>query len=84
MQIPKWLAPLVNKDKFSNLDHQTLEDIDWDLTKILVKADQQCSKFKRAPWSPKLHNAYIEHRYWALQASSLKTGCNYDHLLNRL
>jgi len=84
MQIPKRLDPLVNKDKFSDLDHQTLEDIDRDLTEILVKADKQCSKFKRTPWSPKLHNAYIEHRYWALQASSLKTGRNYDHLLDQL
>ena len=84
MQIPERLTPLVNKDKFSDLDHQTLEDIDRDLTEILVKADKQCSKFKRTPWSPKLHNAYIEHRYWALQASSLKTRRNYDHLLDQL
>jgi len=84
MQIPERLAPLTTKERFTEMDHQTLEAIDKDLTQILVKADQQCSKFKTTPWSPKLHMAYIEHRYWALQASSLKTGRNYDHLLEQL
>ena len=84
MQIPERLVPLTTKEKFTEMDHQTLEAIDKDLTQILVKADQQCSKFKTTPWSPKLHMAYIEHRYWALQASSLKTGRNYDHLLEQL
>ncbi len=84
MQIPEYLAPLTTKESFTELDHQLLEAMDKDLTQILINADQQCSKFKTTPWSPKLHIAYIEHHYWALQASSLKTGCNYDHILEQL
>jgi len=42
------------------------------------------SKFKNTPWSPQLHCTYIKHWYWAMQASSLKTGRNYDHLLAQL
>jgi len=78
MQILECLVLLTTKASFTELDHPK------DLTQILIKADQQCSKFTTTPWSPKLHMAYIEHCYWALQASSLKTGCNYNHLLEQL
>jgi len=49
-----------------------------------VQADWQCSKFKNVPWLPELHHMYIEHRYWAIQASSLSMGHNYNHLLVQL
>jgi len=78
------LATLEHKVNFTLEDHTTLELIDQDLTEILVKADKQCQKFKGTPWSPKLHYTYLEHRYWNLQASHLKTGRNYDHILAKL
>ncbi len=84
MAIPDRIAQLLNKPNFSPKDHQDLEQIDVDLTQILVQADKQCSKFKNVPWSPELHRMYIEHRYWTLQASSLKTGRDYDHLIAQL
>jgi len=78
------IAPLKKLNEFTQHDHKLLDEIDQDLTSIIVQADRQCAKFRTTPWSPKLHNAYVEHRYWALQASALKTGRNYDHLLKQI
>jgi len=60
--IPERVAQLTQKDKFTKSDHDVLEQINQDLTNILVQANWQCSKFKNTPWSPKLHQMYIKHQ----------------------
>jgi len=42
-------------------DHAILDNIDNDLTRILVSADQKCRKSNDSPWSPTLSKAYYEH-----------------------
>jgi len=80
--IAEWISPLVQLNAFT--PHELLDKINQDLTNIIVQADCQCAKFQTAPWSPKLHNAYVEHWYWALQVSMLKTSWNYNHLLKQI
>ncbi len=54
-----------------------LNNIDKDLTRILTTADQKCHRFKDYPWSPQLDQAHLEHRYWTLRLSELKTKQSY-------
>jgi len=49
MNIPEQVAQLMSKDSLTPDDHHDLEQIDINLTNILVKADKQCSKFKATP-----------------------------------
>jgi len=72
---------LVKKSTFTDDNHAALEQIDQDLATILVQTDQQCTKFHTTPWSPTLHEAYLEHKYWSLQVTSLKTKQNLDNIL---
>ncbi len=79
--IQERLNELMQKASFSEDDHEELEQIDKDLTKIMVQADQQCAKYHNTPWSPILHDAYLEHKYWSLQLTSLKTKRNLDNVI---
>jgi len=54
-------------------DHDDLDAINNDLTRILVSADQKCHKFNKSPWSPTLSKAYYEHQYWSLKLSEHHT-----------
>jgi len=82
--IAERISPFTHLTTLTPHEHNLLDEIDQDLTHIIVQADRQCAKFRTTPWSPKLHKAYVEHRYWAIQASTLKTGRNYDHLLQQI
>jgi len=75
---------LLTKEHFSPSDHDDLEQIDVELTKLLVSADQQCKKPGTHPWSPELHKAYIIHHYWTLKLSSQRTGRQYPQALTKI
>jgi len=60
-----------------------MEEVDRDLTDILVKMDKKCRKYTQ-PWSPKLHQAYLIHRYWALTVSAIQTKRKYEPILKKL
>jgi len=60
---------LASQQSLTDVDQTELNAIDTDLTSILVKADQACVKAGTAPWSPKLHKAYLIHHYWTLKLS---------------
>jgi len=77
--IYKRIHSLASKISLTPDDHKELDDIDQDLTHILVKADQACVKAGNAPWSPQLHKAYLVHHYWSLKLSQMRTGRNYLH-----
>ncbi len=84
-EIQERIIVLMKKPKLNDKeDHANLEQIDQDLTKILVQADKQCAKFHQTPWSPKLHAAYLKHRYWPLQITSIKTKRNLDNIIQPL
>jgi len=53
-------------------DHHILDDIDNDLTRILVNADAKCRKFQAYPWSPELHCAYLDHKFWTISLSEIR------------
>jgi len=74
----------MQKASFSEDNHAALEQIDMDLTTIMVQANQQCTKYHNMPWSPTLHEAYLEHKYWSLQLTSLKTKLNLDNVIQPL
>ena len=64
---------LCRTTQFTAFHHQMLEQIDKELTKILVSEDKACRKIGDYPWSPKLHQAFLHHRYWSLQLTSRRT-----------
>jgi len=72
------------QSSLSITDHQDLDNIDKDLTQILVKADQDCVKAGTALWSPQLHEAYLIHHYWNLKLSHRRTGRNYPHAFHAI
>jgi len=61
-----------------------MERIDATLTDILVKTDQQYAKCQLSPWSPELHQAFLEHYYWQTHLTQKFTHQNYKHVLNNL
>jgi len=73
----KRIHSLATKDTLSTEERKELDNIDKDLTHILVQADQNCVKAGDAPWSPQLHEAYLIHHYWNLKLSQKRTGHNY-------
>jgi len=65
-QILERIKELETKKQYSADDHLQMDEIDQDLTTILIRADQKCRKHNDNPWSPTLHTAYIKHRYWSV------------------
>jgi len=80
-QIQERLLTIENKQVFTPEDHAFLDQIDCDLTKILVTADAKCSRFRGFPWTPDLHYAFLEHRYWLIRLSEVRTKCTFQHAL---
>jgi len=74
----KQLPHLNNEDKLE------LNEIDQILTKILMTADWKCCRFNEYPWSPKLHQAFLEHWYWSLWLSELWTKWSYEATYNKI
>jgi len=62
-------------------DHVTLDDIDRDITHILVDANDKCHWFKDFPWSPKLHLTFLEHWYWIIHLSKIRMKHSFQHAL---
>jgi len=75
---------LASQQSLTTDDHKELDNIDRDLTRLLVKADQTCVKAGSAPWSPQLHEAYLIHHYWTLKLSQHRTGRNYPNAFNEI
>jgi len=80
-QIQERILTIENKQDFTPTDHEALDQIDCDLTKILVKADAKCSRFRGFPWNPDLHYAFLEHRYWLIRLSEVRTKRSFQHAL---
>jgi len=71
------IQTMASKTTLTTTNHDKLDDIDKDLTQILVKASRKCVKFSSHPWSPQLHEVYLIHHYWQLKLSQKWTGQNY-------
>jgi len=67
------LDNLLLQHKFQPHHHTELEEIDEQLTQILVHTDQKFRKRNNLPWSPILHTAYLTHRYWMLCLTQKRT-----------
>jgi len=72
------ITQIENLTSIQKMDKISLNNIDRDLTGILITADSKCHRFKDYPWSPTLDRAYLEHQYWLLWLSKIKTN---DHML---
>jgi len=68
---------MATKQTLNQNEKDALDQIDTDLMRILVKANQNCIKAGNVPWSPALHEAYLIHHYWSLKLSQKCTHCNY-------
>jgi len=68
----------------TEIDKQLLNAIDNELTKILVTADRKCQRFNAYPWTPAMHTTYLEHRYWALRFSEVKTERSYKQAYEKI
>jgi len=60
---------LASKYRFSPQDHEVLQDLDQQLTKILTRTDHKLAKYRTSPWSPALHQAFLTHRFWTVSLS---------------
>jgi len=80
-QIQEWLMTIENKQAITPEDHEALDQIDCDLTKILVTADAKCSRFRGFLWNPDLHYAFLEHQYWIIRLSKVWTKRSFQHTL---
>jgi len=79
--IQERIITIENKPAFTPEDHVFLDQIDRDLMQILVTADTKCSQFRRFPWNPDLHYAFVEHRYWLICLSKVRTKHSFQHAL---
>jgi len=59
--IQERIAEIKDKHILTAHDWEVLDQINRDLTKILVAADTKCSRFHEFPWTPNLHYAFLEH-----------------------
>ena len=75
---------LTSHSQLTTEQHVELDNIDQDLTKILIIADQKCVKQGTSPWSPQLHEAYLIHHYWTLKLSFKRTGHNYPQAFSKI
>ncbi len=75
---------LASKYQFSNQDHDQLEEIDQQLTKILTKTNQKLAKYRMSPWSPKLHQAFLTHRFWTVSLTQAHTHRDYSTALETI
>jgi len=77
-------ATLLEKTFLAPSDLEEMEAIDNTLTKILTRSDQQCRPLSNTPWSPAIQQAYLIHRYWALQFTAKKTERNLSPSLQSI
>jgi len=75
---------LLQYTEFSANHHSELEEIDQQLTEILVRTNQKFRKKHTLPWSPTLSTAYFTHRYWMLSLTQKRTERNYSTQLRRI
>jgi len=59
-----------------------LEQIDAQLTRILVSEDRKCTPKNQVAWSPELNRAYLSHRFWSISLTAKRTKWNLEHVLN--
>jgi len=69
-QIAEQIAALQTLDNLEPHHQEELEDIDRQITRILLQADRMCSPRNPAPWSPALNQAYLRHRLWTIALSA--------------
>jgi len=65
-------------------DHNKLERINKALTQILTSTDQHYAWYKNSPWSPELHQTFLEHCYWQTELTQKCTCRNYKHVLDSI
>jgi len=71
--INKQITTIEQQAVLTECDHQLLDDINNDLTHILVSANAKCWKFQAYPWSPELHCTYLDHKFWLISLSEIQT-----------
>ncbi len=72
---------LAAKYIFTEKDHDDLEQLDQQLTTILVRTDKKLAKYRTAPWSPELHKAFLTHRFWTVSLTQERTRRDYSTAL---
>jgi len=75
---------LVFKYQFSNQDHKQLEEIDQQLIKILTETDQKLAKYRMSLRSPKLHQAFLMHRFWTVSLSQARMHRDFSTALKKI
>jgi len=61
-----------------------LNEIDKDLTQILMQADKKCHQYRDYPWSPTLRDAHLVHQYWTLQLSKIQKELSYEEAYEKI
>ncbi len=67
---------------FTPFHHHLLEQIDKESMEILVSEDKACQKAGEFSWSPKLHQAFLQHHFWTLKISITEKRHRYCHSAN--
>jgi len=58
-QLSECITKLEQSEQLLEVDHNTMDMIDNEFTKILVSANRKCRKYSQFPWSPTLHKAFL-------------------------
>ena len=69
--------------KSDQIDYDQLEAIDDELTNVMLKCDKQCMRISQTPWSPQLHKARANLRFWKLWLTQLRIGRNLEEARNK-
>jgi len=71
-------------DQLTDNDQILLNTIDADPRALWLAQTINANQTKYNPWSPDLHNAYLDHRYWPVSLSAKRTKRSHAQALEAI
>jgi len=84
LNLYKKVQGLTSKYTFGAEEHTELKEIDQQLTTILTRADRRLAKYRASPWSPELHKAFLNHRFWTVSLTQARTKRDFSTALKAI
>jgi hypothetical protein len=69
---------------WTQLQHQQLEDIDVEFTKLLLDAESKCAIPTDFPWSPTLHQAFVIYQFWTTTYHGIRNNIDTSEQVSAL
>jgi len=80
-QLAERLKHLQMFERFSQQQCDELDQIDNQLTSILLQADRACGSNNTTPWSPTVNQAYLQHRMWSIALTAHRNHRDMDDII---